>query len=613
MKNQNNSFTNDNTDNINKIILFLSVVVIIFGLYRAIDLSWVCDDIFITFRYVDNFLQGKGIVYNAGERVEGYTHFLWFVMLSFFRLFKLELSSISIFLGILSYAGTIIIFFLISRKIDFKNKYILPFTALALSVNYDFAVWATGGLETMFYTFLISLVFYIYYFSEIKESKKLLFTSLLLVLACMTRPDAVIFYLYANFLILLWKVFTHNTFKELIKKLIYFNLPFVIFLLPYLIWKIIYYGDIVPNTYYVKSAGESYLSQGLFYIWLFFNSYKTTFISLAAVFVILKIFISKQSFNEKLAIIISSTPLLTMIIALGAAVSYLFLFVARVGGDFMFARFIIPILPFLYFTIDISVKYLLKNSQKFLIPVFIGILILIFYEKSFRDELFMKNINGKITRINSSETGGITDERNYYYSFWEQFPKSKNLTEALITTGKTLQPYFKDLDITVVLGGARNYIGYFAEFKDIIIDNGLTDKYIARLPITERGRIGHEKYAPMDYLIKRKAILGFYDKFRNDTKQKPYAISYLRIKDLGIKIVVEIIYYDKEILKNLKNRMGDNFIFTDMDTYLNDYISNVMKIRSIDEVKNDYKNLKEFYFVYNEDPREKEILEYLSK
>lgn len=218
MKNQNNSFTNDNTDNINKIILFLSVVVIIFGLYRAIDLSWVCDDIFITFRYVDNFLQGKGIVYNAGERVEGYTHFLWFVMLSFFRLFKLELSSISIFLGILSYAGTIIIFFLISRKIDFKNKYILPFTALALSVNYDFAVWATGGLETMFYTFLISLVFYIYYFSEIKESKKLLFTSLLLVLACMTRPDAVIFYLYANFLILLWKVFTHNTFKELIKK-----------------------------------------------------------------------------------------------------------------------------------------------------------------------------------------------------------------------------------------------------------------------------------------------------------------------------------------------------------------------------------------------------------
>lgn len=613
MKNQNNSFTNDNTDNINKIILFLSVVVIIFGLYRAIDLSWVCDDIFITFRYVDNFLQGKGIVYNAGERVEGYTHFLWFVMLSFFRLFKLELSSISIFLGILSYAGTIIIFFLISRKIDFKNKYILPFTALALSVNYDFAVWATGGLETMFYTFLISLVFYIYYFSEIKESKKLLFTSLLLVLACMTRPDAVIFYLYANFLILLWKVFTHNTFKELIKKLIYFNLPFVIFLLPYLIWKIIYYGDIVPNTYYVKSAGESYLSQGLFYIWLFFNSYKTTFISLAAVFVILKIFISKQSFNEKLAIIISSTPLLTMIIALGAAVSYLFLFVARVGGDFMFARFIIPILPFLYFTIDISVKYLLKNSQKFLIPVFIGILILIFYEKSFRDELFMKNINGKITRINSSETGGITDERNYYYSFWEQFPKSKNLTEALITTGKTLQPYFKDLDITVVLGGARNYIGYFAEFKDIIIDNGLTDKYIARLPITERGRIGHEKYAPMNYLIKRKAILGFYDKFRNDTKQKPYTVSYIRIKDLGIKIVVEIIYYDREAMNTLKKRMGDNFIFTDMDTYLNDYISNVMKSRSIDEVKNDYKNLKEFYFDFNEDTREKEILEHLSK
>ncbi len=597
----------------NLLSLIVFQLIIIFGIYRAINLNWVCDDIYITFRYVDNFLQGYGIVYNAGERVEGYTHFLWFLLLSFFRLFKLELSTISIFLGLFSYTGIIYLFFSISRKNEGKKRYFIPFTALALSVNYDFAIWATGGLETMFYTLLISLVFYIYYFSEIKESTKLLFTGLLLALACMTRPDAVIFYLYANFLILLWKVFTNKTIKELIKKLICFNLPFVIFLLPYLIWKIIYYGDIVPNTYYVKSAGESYLSQGLFYIWLFFNSYKTTFISLASVFVILKIFITKQSFKEKLAVILNSTPLVTMIIALGAAVSYLFLFVARVGGDFMFARFIIPVLPFLYYSAETGITQIISYRKNILIVCFASVLLLIYFEKSIRDDLFTSTTNGKLTRRNSSETGGVTDERNYYYSYWEQFPKSANLPEALITTGKALQPYFKSLDITVVLGGARNYIGYYAEFKNIIIDNGLTDKYIAKLPITERGRIGHEKYAPIEYLIKRKAILGFYDKFRNDTKEKPYAVSYIRIKELGIKIAVEIIYYDKEALNTLKKRMGDNFIFTDMNLYIDDYIKNIMRTKTIDEVKNDYKNLKEFYFNFNDDPREKEILEYLSK
>ncbi len=34
------------------------------------------DDAFITLRYAQNFLAGHGFVWNAGERVEGYTNFL---------------------------------------------------------------------------------------------------------------------------------------------------------------------------------------------------------------------------------------------------------------------------------------------------------------------------------------------------------------------------------------------------------------------------------------------------------------------------------------------------------------------------------------------------------
>ncbi len=34
------------------------------------------DDAFISFRYAENLVQGKGLVYNEGERVEGYTNFL---------------------------------------------------------------------------------------------------------------------------------------------------------------------------------------------------------------------------------------------------------------------------------------------------------------------------------------------------------------------------------------------------------------------------------------------------------------------------------------------------------------------------------------------------------
>ena len=43
------------------------------------------EDAFIILRHVDNFLAGLGPVFNAGERVEGYTSPLWFYIVSLFR------------------------------------------------------------------------------------------------------------------------------------------------------------------------------------------------------------------------------------------------------------------------------------------------------------------------------------------------------------------------------------------------------------------------------------------------------------------------------------------------------------------------------------------------
>ena len=83
----------------NIFIYTAALLIVIFGIYRVIDLIWVSDDVYITFRYVDNFIQGNGIVYNEGERVEGYTHFMWFVLLAVFRFMGFELPEISTALG----------------------------------------------------------------------------------------------------------------------------------------------------------------------------------------------------------------------------------------------------------------------------------------------------------------------------------------------------------------------------------------------------------------------------------------------------------------------------------------------------------------------------------
>ena len=40
-------------------------------------MAWLCDDSFISLRYAQNLADGLGLVYNAGERVEGYSSPIW--------------------------------------------------------------------------------------------------------------------------------------------------------------------------------------------------------------------------------------------------------------------------------------------------------------------------------------------------------------------------------------------------------------------------------------------------------------------------------------------------------------------------------------------------------
>src|SRR4051794_37248022 len=44
--------------------------------------AFTIDDAYISFRYAENLASGHGLVYNLGERVEGYTNFLWVVLLA---------------------------------------------------------------------------------------------------------------------------------------------------------------------------------------------------------------------------------------------------------------------------------------------------------------------------------------------------------------------------------------------------------------------------------------------------------------------------------------------------------------------------------------------------
>ena len=62
------------------VLLFLPWLALLGWFSRV---AWfLCDDAFISFRYVRNLLAGHGLVFNPGEYVEGYSNFLWVLELA---------------------------------------------------------------------------------------------------------------------------------------------------------------------------------------------------------------------------------------------------------------------------------------------------------------------------------------------------------------------------------------------------------------------------------------------------------------------------------------------------------------------------------------------------
>jgi hypothetical protein len=105
----------------NSFVLLAAIAIFIFN---CTNLLFTQDDAYISFRYAANFLAGKGLVYNAGEHVEGYTNFLWVLIIALFKgLFGLDFIFTSRLLGVL--AGSVI-FILLAHLLKQPSRTVAP-------------------------------------------------------------------------------------------------------------------------------------------------------------------------------------------------------------------------------------------------------------------------------------------------------------------------------------------------------------------------------------------------------------------------------------------------------------------------------------------------------
>lgn len=436
----------------NKFFLLIASIYLLNCLYYY---PFIADDALISVRYSQRFIEGKGLTWNDGEFVEGYSNFLWVIAVSVLGFCKLDLILCTRILGIFSGLTTI---FLIHRYFrNYRNDSIIP-GLLFLILSGSFAVWSVGGLEQPFVILFLTAII-IKTFNIIDspvENKNWNYLGIFGGLLSITRPDGILFitltciFLAAYFTKKEGKIWNKNS--AAILKCFLISLGFYITLL---IFRIFYYGELVPNTALVKANfSVEHLISGLKYIASF--TLYTFPVNVLCLIGLLKLIFEKKD----------PKALYLSILALTWTG-----YIVSVGGDFMPAFRLLEITVLI---MTIAVIYCIENLN--------------FYKNNYYKPVIFSSLGiFLIIQLNSR------NNNHAKYENWEF---------TGIEIGENFRNTFhKDATIAVTAAGSIPY-GFKMRAIDML---GLNDYYLARNPPKDfgKGKIGHE-LGDSDYLLRRK-------------------------------------------------------------------------------------------------------------
>ncbi len=193
------------------------------------------DDAFISYKYAKNISAGNGFRFNPDEKILGTTTPLYTLLLSLIGLFTNNLNMVSLLVGLISIVFSAMIVNIV------LSKYLSPGVGLAGGIVFVFFPMFYGiiGMETNFSILLI--IASLYLFSE----EKYALTSFFMGLATLTRIESVL---------LVPLLIIHLLLKKEYQRLFKVAGIYLLTILPWFIFSYLYFGNIFPNTFYVKTA-----------------------------------------------------------------------------------------------------------------------------------------------------------------------------------------------------------------------------------------------------------------------------------------------------------------------------------------------------------------------
>ena len=293
----------------------------------------VTDDTYIDYRFAQNLSDGLGFVFNAGERVEGYSNFLWVLLIS--ALLKLGIDPIvgSKLLGVACAVLSLFAMAALADRVAPRRQQTSGIACLLLATSVPFVVWSVSGLETPFYLLLVTLALYLHvrFVQDGRRSRTLLVaSSLTFVALALTRAEGPI--LFVAVFCLDWIDTTSER-----RTLWLWAAIFLAIYVSYFVWRSVYFESLLPNSVHAKAGGGTdRLVLGFHYVREFVRDNEGAAFYLA----IAGVWARRRGLDYALRLLL--VCLFTLIA-----------FTVYAGGDWMIAyRLVVPALPIAYLLVQ---------------------------------------------------------------------------------------------------------------------------------------------------------------------------------------------------------------------------------------------------------------------
>jgi len=421
---------------------------------------FLADDALISLRYADRLVDGHGLTWTDGERVEGYSNLTWVLATALLHLFGVDLVVAARLLAAAGLLGTLWCVVAWERGAGQRGLLAGALASTAAALTGTCAVWLVGGLEQPLVVLLLSLAL-LSCRAALEHSPNgeatsrtalLRAPSIYLALLCLSRPDGALL----SAAVIAAAFLTQGLHRESARACARLAWPSGAAIVAQLGFRLVYYDDWLPNTARAKlSLSSERVASGLSYLW-----HGAEFLWPLCVVAVVSTLLARAFARSLLLVWL---PLVAWLV-----------YLVFIGGDFFPGRrLLLPVVVLLAFLIASGIGAVLRSwSRPMLALVPCALVLAIQVPLTWFDH---ENTNALLA------APWAANDRVIGRLFKKAFGKAQPL---LAVDGAGALPFFSELPALDILG--------------------LNDRYLARHPPPDFGKamVGHE-LGDGDYVYRR--------------------------------------------------------------------------------------------------------------